>query len=116
VHATLAFGGAIYATVAAGDLGLAVLPDQLGALIATGREIKRDIEDRGLAVHPNDSRLSGLYGTIFYSDIGEDAGRLHQRNVTIFADGEVDRSPCGSGTATRIAQLVDQGRLAPGRS
>jgi proline racemase len=113
-HATLAFGGAIYATVAAEALGLSVLPDQLGALIATGREIKRDIEDRGLAVHPSDSRLSELYGTIFYSDVGEEAGRLHQRNVTIFADGEVDRSPCGSGTAARIAQLVDEGRLAPG--
>jgi proline racemase len=113
-HATLAFGGAIYATVAAGDLGLSVLPDQLGALIATGREIKRHIESRGLAIHPKDSRLSGLYGTIFYSDVGQDAGRLHQRNITIFADGEVDRSPCGSGTAARIAQLVDEGRLAPG--
>ena len=114
VHATLAFGGAIYATVAAGDLGLSVLPDQLGELIAAGREIKRHIEARALAVHPNDSRLSGLYGTIFYSDAGEEAGRLHQRNVTIFADGEVDRSPCGSGTAARVAQLVDEGRLAPG--
>jgi proline racemase len=114
VRATLAFGGAIYATVAAGDLGLSVLPDQLDGLIATGREIKRDIEDRGLAVHPDDARLSGLYGTIFYSDAGQDAGRLHQRNVTIFADGEVDRSPCGSGTAARIAQLIDEGRLAPG--
>jgi proline racemase len=114
VRATLAFGGAIYATVAARDLGLSVLPDQLGALIATGREIKRDIEDRGLAVHPDDARLSGLYGTIFYCDADRDAGRLHQRNVTIFADGEVDRSPCGSGTAARIAQLIDEGRLAPG--
>ena len=38
---------------------------------------------------------------------------MHQRNVTVFADGEVDRSPCGSGTCARLAVLADQGRVAP---
>ena len=39
---------------------------------------------------------------------------MHQRNVTVFADGEVDRSPCGSGTAARLALLTAQHRLAEG--
>ena len=43
-----------------------------------------------------------------------DDGALHQRNVTVFADGEVDRSPCGSGTAGRVAQLVADGQLDVG--
>jgi proline racemase len=42
-------------------------------------------------------------------------GSLHQRNVTIFADGEVDRSPCGSGSASRLAVLAARGDLAPGQ-
>ncbi|NUR31516.1 MAG: proline racemase, partial [Catenulispora sp.] len=70
--------------------------------------------------HPSDDRLSGIYGTILYDDLGVlggdgGGGPLHQRNVTIFADGEVDRSPCGSGTAARVALLADEGRLDGGR-
>jgi proline racemase len=38
---------------------------------------------------------------------------LTQRNVTVFADGEVDRSPCGSGTSARLALLAAEGRLGP---
>jgi proline racemase len=113
-RATLSFGGAIYAAVCAETLGLSVTPDRLGDLITTGREIKRDIERRDLAQHPSDPRLSGLYGTIFYEDLGSPEGTLHQRNVAIFADGEADRSPCGSGTAARVAQLVAEGRLVCG--
>jgi proline racemase len=41
-------------------------------------------------------------------------GRLRQRNVTVFADGEVDRSPCGSGTSARLAVLAAEGRLPAG--
>lgn len=114
VPVTLAYGGAIYATVAAGALGLSVVADDLNALIALGREIKNQIDGAGLAAHPGDARLSGLYGTIFYDDLGEEGGCLRQRNVTVFADGEVDRSPCGSGTCARIAELVAEGRLAVG--
>jgi proline racemase len=114
VPVTLAYGGAIYATVAAGVLGLHVVSDDLNALIALGREIKRQIDEAGLAAHPDDARLSGLYGTIFYDDLGEESGGLRQRNVTVFADGEVDRSPCGSGTCARIAELVAEGRLGVG--
>jgi proline racemase len=39
---------------------------------------------------------------------------VHQRNVTVFADGEVDRSPCGSGTCARLAVLAADGRLPAG--
>ena len=76
-------------------------------LIAAGRAVKRALAGTDAARHPTDERLSGIYGTILYDELGED----HQRNVTVFADGEVDRSPCGSGTSARLA-LLD---LEPGR-
>jgi len=41
-------------------------------------------------------------------------GLLHQRNATIFADGEVDRSPCGSGTCARLATLIEKEQLQLG--
>jgi proline racemase len=63
-------------------------------------------------VHTPDDRLSGLYGTIFHETIGDSP--LHQRNVTIFADGQVDRSPCGSGTSARLALIHQAGHLKVG--
>lgn len=64
------------------------------------------------AKHPSDSRLDGIYGTILFDDLGDTVDGPHQRNVTVFADGEVDRSPCGSGTSARLALLVEDGRIA----
>jgi proline racemase len=111
----VAYGGAIYASLDAAAAGLAVEPDALGELIALGREVKRLLDASEHARHPADPRLSGVYGTIIYEDLGDDAGGPRQRNVTIFADGEVDRSPCGSGTSARLALLADEGRIDASR-
>jgi proline racemase len=114
VHVDIGFGGAIYAQLRAGRVGLAVAPEQVNELIAIGREIKWLLNDSPHAQHPSDERLSGIYGTILFDELGtDDDGSLHQRNVTIFADGEVDRSPCGSGSASRVAVLNARGELAP---
>jgi proline racemase len=115
VAATVAFGGAIYATLAAHEVGLTVAPDHLGELIALGREIKWALNDSEHAQHRADARLSGIYGTIWFDDLGDTADGVHQRNVTVFADGEVDRSPCGSGTCARLAVLTAAGRLPVGQ-
>jgi len=111
----VAYGGAIYACVPAAAAGLAVEPAAYGALIALGREVKAALSHTEHARHPSDDRLSGVYGTILYDDLGETADGPRQRNVTVFADGEVDRSPCGSGTCARAALLHADGRLGPGR-
>jgi len=112
VSVDVAYGGAIYASVPASRFGLRVVPEHLAQLIAAGREVKLALEGSDVARHPSDERLSGIYGTILYEEL---AG-LHQRNVTIFADGEVDRSPCGSGTSARCALLADEGTLHEGQA
>jgi proline racemase len=114
VVVTVAYGGAIYATLPADQLALSVTPEHLGELIALGREIKWALDDSEHAVHPDDPRLNGVYGTIWFDELGDAGGQVHQRNVAVFADGEVDRSPCGSGTCARLAVLVDEGRLPAG--
>jgi proline racemase/trans-L-3-hydroxyproline dehydratase len=114
VRVTVAYGGASYATVPAARLDLSVTPEHLGELIALGREIKWALNETEHAVHPTDPRLNGIYGTIWFDELGDAAGQVHQRNVTVFADGEVDRSPCGSGTCARLAVLADDGRLPAG--
>ena len=113
VSVDVAYGGAIYASVAAASVGLEVRPERLAELIALAREVKAALGRSEPARHPSDPRLSGIYGTIVWEDI-PGGGALAQRNVTVFADGQVDRSPCGSGTSTRIALLADEGRLRPG--
>jgi proline racemase len=110
----VAYGGAIYASLPAAAGGLAVEPEHYAALIALGREVKAALEGTAVARHPADDRLSGIYGTILFDDLGDAGGGPHQRNVTVFADGEVDRSPCGSGTSARAALLAADGRLGPG--
>jgi proline racemase len=110
VAVDVAYGGAIYAAVAAERFGLRVVADDLPALIDAGRAVKRALAGSDVARHPDDERLSGIYGTILYEQLGP----LHQRNVTVFADGEVDRSPCGSGTSARCALLAADGLLGDG--
>ncbi|MDP9867368.1 MULTISPECIES: proline racemase family protein [Streptosporangium] len=105
VKVDISYGGAIYASVPAAAFGLSVAPEHLTELIALGRAVKAALAGHPSSRHPADDRLSGIYGVIFYDDLGPG----HQRNVTVFADGEVDRSPCGSGTAARLALLHADG-------
>ena len=115
VLADLSYGGAIYASVEAASVGLSVTAAHYSELIAIGREVKWALNDTRWARHPSDPRLDGVYGAILFDDLGQDPDGPHQRNVTVFADGEVDRSPCGSGTSARIALLADDERLAIGQ-
>jgi proline racemase len=107
VRVDVAYGGAIYASVPAERFGLRVAGEDLPRLIEAGRAVKRALEGTPAARHPGDDRLSGIYGVVLYEELGE----RHQRNVTVFADGEVDRSPCGSGTSARCALLAADGVL-----
>ncbi len=103
----VAFGGAFYASCPE-----RVEPGELPRLIELGRAIKSDLEAAQEFVHPLEPELRDIYGVIFWQpDPGEPRT---QRNVTVFADGEVDRSPCGSGTSARLALLDGSGELRRG--
>ena len=108
----VSFGGAFYASIATDQLGLNPISKHLNELIEIGREIKLKTCSLKFAEHPSDERLSGIYGSIFYETLEEKP--LKQRNVTIFADGQVDRSPCGSGTSARLALLHEKKQMKVG--
>jgi proline racemase len=106
----VSFGGAFYASV---EAPFPVEPGNLARFIEVGREVKRELERAREFVHPLEPELRDVYGVIFWQ--AEEVGPpLVQRNVTVFADGEVDRSPCGSGTSARLALLEATGELARG--
>jgi trans-L-3-hydroxyproline dehydratase len=107
VPVDVAFGGAFYAIVDAEAAGVPVLPDRLADLRQAGMTIKHAIEAQLTVVHPAEPGLAGIYGTIFTGPPTVAGADL--RNVTIFAEGEVDRSPCGTGTCAVLAVLDEMG-------
>lgn len=112
VRYDLAFGGGFYAYVSAADVDLSVSPHDLHALIDKGMAIKRAVMSSRPIPHPFEEDLSFLYGTIFVGEPKDDGA--HSSNVCIFAEGEVDRSPTGTGVSGRLAIHHARGDLAVG--
>jgi proline racemase len=116
----LAFGGAYYGIVNAAELGLRVVPEQAGELRRAGAAITDTLRRDHKPSHPVDAALSFVYGTIIVDLDPRSApdgrsGDAHIRNATIFAEAELDRSPCGSGTSAILAQLHARGRIRVGQ-
>jgi proline racemase len=108
----IAFGGAFYAYLDASAAGFEVHPNNYRALILLGDEVKKAVMATTKVQHPLESELNQLYGTII--DGKPRHASSTQANVCIFADREVDRSPTGTGTAGRVAQLYARGKLKLG--
>jgi proline racemase len=101
IHCDIAFGGAFYAFVDAEEAQVGLGAEDFRRLIDRGIRIKKSVMDSIPIKHPFEEDLSFLYGTIF---IGKpQTPGHHSRNVCIFADGEVDRSPTGTGVSARAA-------------
>lgn len=107
----LAFGGAFYAIVDAEQHSLSL--EDAPSLITAGRAVKRALIASVGIEHPLDPDLGFLYGVIF---TGTGSVGSHSRNVCIFADGEVDRSPTGTGVSARLAAMHTRGEVEPGES
>lgn len=108
----LAFGGAFYAYVRTTDLGLTLTPEDTSGLIEAGRAIKAAVMGSRSIPHPTEPELGFLYGVVF---IGPPEDPVHHsRNVCVFADGEVDRSPTGTGVSGRLAIHHARGEVSTG--
>jgi len=113
IRADVAFGGAFYAIVDSEAVGLPIDAAHLPELRRIGMEIKDAIEAAHTIAHPLEPGLRGIYGTIFTGPPSDDSADLG--NVTIFANAEVDRSPCGTGTAAVMAVVDAMGLLSDER-
>jgi proline racemase len=113
LRADIAFGGAFYAIVDSEAAGLAIDRAHLPELRRVGMAIREAVEASHTIAHPLDPALSGLYGTIFTGPPSDERSDL--RNVTVFADAQVDRSPCGTGTAAVMAVVDAMGLLGDDR-
>jgi len=104
----MAFGGNFYAIVDAASVGLEVDPGRADELIEAGRGVMAAVER---PVHPDDERIAGCRHVIFTAP-GRDGADA--RGATSIHPGWLDRSPCGTGTSARMAQLHARGELGLG--
>ncbi|KRE32754.1 proline racemase family protein [Paenibacillus sp. Soil724D2] len=110
----IAFGGAFYAIVKSEELGISVDIAVLSKLQEWGSAIKAYVESHMIVSHPFEPQLQGIYGVVVSDTPRKEDS--HLRNVTIFADRQIDRSPCGTGTCARMAVLHARGELENGQN
>ncbi len=112
VTVDIAYGGAWYAIVTEDAIGVPLKPSSTLELIKAGIAVRRAVSNALDVVHPEDSGIAGLYGTIITGPPPSDDASI--RSATIYADGALDRSPCGTGTSALIACQAADGDLAVG--
>ena len=111
----LAYGGAFYAYLDATQFGLRLDQSEYSQIIHLGKMIKQAIVASDIKViHPFEQDLSFLYGTIFIGP--SNTNGVDNRNVCVFADGEVDRCPTGSGVSGRMALHFQKGEIKVGET
>jgi proline racemase len=111
VRYDLAYGGNFYAIVELAGLGLRFDRSAGPELLAAGSAIMAAIDAAGRPVHPADPRVTGCHG-VYLAAPGSDA--RHSRHAMVIHPGWFDRSPCGTGTSARMAQLWGRGELPLG--
>jgi proline racemase len=111
VRCDMAYGGNFYAILPAATVGLEVSPGRSAELISAGLSIMGAINSSRPPEHPADPRIAGCRHVIFHAP-GRDGADA--RNATAIHPGWLDRSPCGTGTSARMAQLHARGALALG--
>lgn len=109
----VAFGGAFYAFVPAVQPGLSITQEQANQLAEAGDIITKAMNAALPIKHPLEEELGFLYGTIFTGPPENPAH--HSRNVCVFADAEVDRSPTGTGVSARLALHHARGEITDGQ-
>ena len=111
VRYDMAYGGNFYALVDAASVGVTVVPEQADRLIACGADIMAAINAADRPVHPEDPRIAGCHHVVLHAP-GRDGSDA--RAATSIHPGWLDRSPCGTGTSARLAQLHARGEIGVG--
>lgn len=115
INCDIAFGGAYYAFVDADSIDLNLTSSNHEKIITLGKAIKAQVTSRYQPTHPSDDALGFLYGVIFYSNTQLSNHDAFSRHVCIFAEGELDRSPTGTGVSARAALAFAKGELNIGQ-
>ncbi|BCH67966.1 MULTISPECIES: trans-3-hydroxy-L-proline dehydratase [Rhizobium/Agrobacterium group] len=110
VTGDIAYGGATYFYVDGRPYDIAIREKDVQKIQQFGYEIKTAVNAKMPVVHPEIPEFNDVYGVMIYGDPRHEGST--QANCCVYADRAVDRSPTGSGTAGRIAQLYLRGELS----
>jgi len=111
----LAYGGAFYGVLPAAALGLDLRRSPLGRIVEAAMQLKAAAAAQLAVAHPTEPDLGFLYGIVF-TDGDDKFSDDATQNICVFADGQVDRSPTGSGVTARLALMHRKGQIAPGQA
>jgi proline racemase len=112
IHYDMAFGGNFYAIIPIESVGIEFKRENGQVLLSAGLAISAAINDQNRPVHPENPEISGCHHIDFISP--GDGGPLHWRNAMAIFPGWFDRSPCGTGTSARLAQMIARGQFHDG--
>jgi proline racemase len=106
----ISFGGLFYAILDAADVGLSVGPQSIKKTIAIGRAIREAVNRQVDVKHPTERFIKGVTHVLFTAPPQKHPD-AHLSNAVVIPPGSVSRSPCGTGTCAKVAQLYKQGQL-----
>jgi trans-L-3-hydroxyproline dehydratase len=111
----VAYGGAFYGILPASQLGLDLQHSPLARIVEAALQIKAAAMEQLALAHPTEPDLAYLYGIILTDDMSPE-GRGPTANICVFAAGQVDRSPTGSGVTARLALMHRRRQVDIGES
>lgn len=111
----VAYGGAFYALADCRQFGLEFGRSRARDFVDAAGALTKRLKNDFPLTHPDHSDLAFLYGTIL-TDGGDGGGGVATRNICVFADDEVDRSPTGSGVTARLAAMHARSAIVPGET
>jgi proline racemase len=115
VAVDIAYGGAFFAIVDAVRLGFSLTPDEARDLVEMGQTIKAAVVEQHAVAHPENPAIQNVTFTEFAAPITTTRDGIKTgQNAVVISPGKIDRSPCGTGTAARLAVLHRRGLIAVG--
>lgn len=109
INVDLAYGGTFYAIVSAKDVGLEIVPKETREIVKYGEILRESIQEQVKIMHPKGSSLAKVLQIQFTAPPTHP--NAHMKNVVIVPPAGIDRSPCGTGTSARMADLFAKGEL-----
>ncbi|MBN3853995.1 proline racemase family protein [Paraburkholderia sp. Ac-20340] len=116
ISVDVAYGGETFVMVDAGALGLALEASEARELCAVGEAIKSAANSRLKVQHPMNSQVTGIGQVQFMGPVARDGSIVTSRNAVVLSPGRLDRSPCGTGTAARLALMYARKEIAEGET
>ncbi|SDY62714.1 proline racemase [Tindallia californiensis] len=109
VKMDISFGGSFFAIINAKELGVKVEMEQADVLLKLGLKIRDIVNNTVEMQHPEQKHIKTVDLVEIYDEASNE--EADYKNVVVFGQGQLDRSPCGTGTSAKLATLHAKGQL-----